>query len=88
MLYRIKRLIVKVMPPDKNLHFMVGLVIGLYTKQLSAIWLNMWYARLIAMALVILIAIVAEVSDKKSGKGTPERADALYTIAGGLVGMI
>jgi VanZ family protein len=84
-----KRILIKLLPYDKLQHFMVGLVLGLYSKQgLFYIGINMWYARLIAMALVILIAIVAEVIDKKSGKGTPERADALYTIAGGLVGMI
>jgi VanZ family protein len=88
MLYKLKGLLIKIFPYDKLQHFVVGLVLGNTTKSISSIWLNVWYARLIAMALVTVIAIVAEVADKKSGKGTPEKADTLYTIAGGIIGMI
>ena len=62
-------------PNDKLKHYMVGSILGLSVILIS------YYSILIVLAF----AIGKEVYDKLSKKGTPEVADAVYTIVGGLV---
>lgn len=84
-----KSKIAKLLPHDKLLHFCGGLIVGLYTKRLASVWVGAWCARLIAMAVVVLVAIAIElVYDKWMGKGTPEAMDVVWTTAGGIVAMI
>lgn len=84
-----KSKIVKAIPHDKLLHFCGGLIIGLYSKRGASIWVGAWMARLIAMAVVILVAIGIElVYDKWMKKGTSDVMDVVWTTAGGIVAMI
>lgn len=76
-------------PHDKLLHFCGGLIIGLYSKRISSIWVGPWAARLIAISIVILVAIGIElIYDKWWNKGTPEVLDVVWTTAGGVISLI
>ena len=63
-------------PKDKQLHFIAGLLIYLWSQFIFTIW--------VAMIPVIAIATAKEVYDYISKKGTPEINDLLFTIYGSI----
>jgi hypothetical protein len=63
-------------PMDKAFHFLVGWAIAATFQSMP----------LVAAALVAVAAIGKEVWDKR-GHGTPELADCLATLAGGVAAM-
>ncbi len=64
----------KIFPYDKLLHFTFGVFLSLIFYD-SFAW---WESLLITLSLAIII----ELYDKLSRKGTPEVLDIIYTIAG------
>ena len=62
---------------DKLLHFFAGSYVALLAMQ----WVQWGFA----LALVALVALVTELYDRISGKGTPELWDFLATLIGGMV---
>lgn len=63
---------------DKLLHF----ITGTYIFMISALFFQLWAALLI----VAIVGALKEVYyDKILDKGTPELADFLYTLGGGLI---
>ena len=62
---------------DKLLHLISGIYIFL--------WVDLILPSIVALGMAVAIGIAKELYyDKKLGKGTPELADALYTIGGAL----
>lgn len=59
-------------PHDKLLHLSVGLVIYSLTALFNP---------LLGLTAVLLVAGAKEIYDKATGKGTPELADFIYTVA-------
>ncbi|WP_020675574.1 hypothetical protein [Geopsychrobacter electrodiphilus] len=64
-------------PADKLGHFFYSAILGAGC--------NLFFGPLVALVVVVAAAIVKELYDKISSKGTPEILDALAGIAGGLV---
>lgn len=65
---------------DKKLHLLVGLAMGLALPMITPYWMS-----------IIITGVVGcgkELYDKWSGKGTPESADAWFTVLGGLIGVV
>lgn len=71
---RLKKIFTKIFPYDKLLHFTFGVFLSLIFYDFFA-W---WQLLLITLSLAIII----ELYDKLSKKGTPEVLDIVYTIAG------
>lgn len=66
--------------PDKALHFIGGVVLFAFGHFVS-VW--------VAMGIVVAAALGKEIYDWfHQDRHTPEVADALYTVAGGLVGFL
>ncbi len=66
---------------DKLLHF----ITGTYLFMIAALFLQLWAALLI----VAIVGAAKEIYyDKVLDKGTPELADFLYTLAGGLIAFL
>lgn len=71
--------------PDKVKHFVAGAVIGGTTQFLTyKATGNKNTAFLVGFGMGTLAGISKEIYDKKSGKGVPSKADAIYTSAGAL----
>ena len=68
----------KKIPVDKQLHFWVGLSLGLTFGGFS-LWL---------IPLVVIIGVSKEFWDKMSGTGTPEIADAAWTAVGSILAYV
>ena len=66
----------KMLPIDKAFHFLAGWAIATTFQSMP----------LIAAALVVAAAVGKEIWDKR-GHGTPELADCLATLAGGVAAM-
>jgi hypothetical protein len=66
-----------VLPQDKANHFVYGFLIFCMFN----FFLNSYYSLLIVFA----IAVIKEIIDKISGKGTPEVLDVVATIAPALI---
>lgn len=60
---------------DKRMHLLGGALLGLTSIVFPGL----------GIALAAVAGVGKEIYDKVSGKGTPEVADAVYTVAGGLV---
>ena len=67
-------------PKDKQLHLLAGFLIALVSLLLGT-------TPLTALGLVILLGIGKELYDL-IGRGTPEVADIVYTVLGGLLPII
>ena len=74
-LNKIKQFVTKILPYDKILHFTFGVFLSLIFYNFFA-W---WQSLLITLSLAIII----ELYDKLSKKGTPEILDIIYTVMGG-----
>ena len=72
---RLKKIFTKIFPYDKLLHFTFGVFLSLIFYDFFA-W---WQSLLITLSLAIII----ELYDKLSKKGTPEVLDIVYTMLGG-----
>ena len=72
---RLKKIFTKIFPYDKLLHYVLGIYIALLTLPFIAWWLS--------LILVFFVALIIEVNDKISKKGTPEILDIIYTMLGG-----
>lgn len=72
---RLKKIFTKIFPYDKLLHYVLGIYIALLTLPFIAWWLS--------LILVFFVALIIEVNDKISKKGTPEILDIIYTVMGG-----
>jgi len=71
--------------PDKVKHFVAGAVIGGTTQFLTyKATGNKNTAFLVGFGVGALAGVAKEVYDKKTGKGVPSTADAVYTSAGAL----
>lgn len=66
------------MPKDKVLHIIVGCIIGFVGACFGSF--------LVGTGLACFAGLGKELSDKITGKGTPEVLDFLATCAGGVVG--
>ena len=74
---------------DKWRHFFVGIAMGAFL-QFMAIWMladNWALATLITLLLVIIISYGFELFSKFTRIGYYELLDALFSIAGGVLGM-
>ena len=60
---------------DKRMHFLGGALLGLTSIVFPGL----------GIALACVAGVGKEIYDKVSGKGTPEGADIVYTVAGGLL---
>jgi glycopeptide antibiotics resistance protein len=78
-MHRIKKLFIKLLPLDKSLHLLGGVLIYLVCQN----FLNWW----IPLSVVLIVAVGIEVYDKVSKTGTPELMDIVYTVIGGLIAM-
>ena len=68
------------LPADKALHVAYGAALALLGALAAlAIGQPLWLG---ALALAVLFAVLKEVYDKASGKGTPDVWDAVATVAG------
>jgi len=63
-------------PEDKQYHFIVGLIIYLFSQLVFSMW--------VALIPVVAIGTAKEVYDYLSKRGTPEINDLLYTIYGAI----
>lgn len=75
-------------PQDKANHYVYGQ--GIFALSFAALclpWLALgfWAKIGLAIGVVSLFAIGKEIRDKRTGKGTPEWRDALWTEAGVVV---
>lgn len=70
----IKKMIIKLLPYDKALHLLGGVLLSLLLLNLF----NWW----ITLIIVAIIAVGIEIYDKVSKKGTSEVLDAVYTLIG------
>ena len=66
----------KYIAKDKQLHFIVGVIISL---MLVVLQLGVY-----AFAVTFIVAWVKEIADKVSGRGTFDPMDAVFTFAPGL----
>lgn len=66
-------------PQDKANHFIAGVLLFAVGHFISVP---------VGIFLAVAYAVGKEMWDYASGKGTPEIMDAVYTIAGGMVGYI
>lgn len=73
-----KKLLTRIFPYDKLLHFVGGTYIALFLSGFT------WWVTLLA---VLVGAIGVEVYDKR-GKGNAEILDIIYTLAGGVAVII
>lgn len=67
------------LPLDKAYHVIAGVVIFACTQWLLGVW---------SLLIVLIVAILKETYDKYTGKGTPEIMDIVFTMVGGLLGML
>ena len=78
----------KNLPFDKKLHiafgFLIGMIFMLVAKDYGAS--QNWYIGIGAGATAFF-GIGKEVRDRITGKGTPERADMIYTVFAGWIGI-
>jgi glycopeptide antibiotics resistance protein len=74
-----KRILIRLLPYDKTLHLLGGVLIYLVCQNFLTWW--------ISLAVVLIIAIGIEIYDKLSKTGTPELLDIVYTILGGVIAM-
>jgi hypothetical protein len=68
-------------PKDKQLHFIAGTLIGAGVTEFCALN-KIKHPALWGIGAGFLAGVGKEIYDKQSGKGTPEFADAVYTILG------
>jgi VanZ family protein len=76
--------------PDKWKHFFVGIAMGLFL-QWSLYFLlpdHKIIASIIVLVIVIAISYGFELFSKFSGKGHYDVMDAVFTVIGGILGMI
>jgi len=69
-----------ILPKDKLMHFIVGLVLILL--------ISLFTTPAIACFIVIGIGIAKELMDELTDKGQPDWQDAIWTGVGGLVGFL
>lgn len=67
------------LPLDKCYHVIAGILIFAVCHFFIGYW---------SMLVVLSIAVIKEVYDKHSGKGTPEWQDIMFTVVGGLLGLV
>lgn len=79
---------------DKFYHYVLGTVIYLLALAvtttaliLTDTYFGFWY-RLVPFTFTLLVAVLVEVYDGYTGKGTPEKADVLYTMVTPTLGTI
>ena len=65
------------MPLDKQLHFLYGAAIVLVV--------NVVFGMALALGLCFAAGVGKELWDRWSGKGTPDRLDAVATCLGGII---
>ncbi len=75
-----KKYLIKLLPYDKALHLLGGMIIFLIANNFL---LGGW-----SLLVVLIAAISVEVIDYVSKKGTPELMDIVYTMVGGLIPFI
>lgn len=73
---------------DKLQHFTLAAMIAAVTKVILMFWLGYWAAAAIALGLVIVLSTLKEIYDKRTGDGTPEIADFIWGLMGGLFGSV
>ncbi len=82
------------LPMDKKRHYLAGVVIGAGATGAAKLLLRKstpnyaLKAALIGVGTSILIGLGKEVYDSRSGKGTPDKRDAFFTMAGGFHGTL
>jgi len=67
------------LPLDKAYHVIAGVVIFACTQWLLGVW---------SLFVVLIVATLKEAYDKYTGKGTPEIRDLVFTLVGGLLGLL
>lgn len=77
MIKRIKELFIKILPYDKLLHYVF---IGVYPTMILSKFLA-WYW---VLPIILIVAVLIELYDKNSEKGTPEKRDITYAMAGAI----
>lgn len=77
MIKRIKELFIKILPYDKLLHYVF---IGVYPTMILSKFLA-WYW---VLPIILIVAVLIELYDKNSEKGTPEKRDITYAMVGAL----
>jgi len=75
-----KNILIKLLPYDKCLHLLGGVLIYLVCQNFLTWW--------ISLSAVLVVAIGIEIYDKLSKTGTPELLDIVYTLIGGLIAMV
>ncbi|RYY58430.1 MAG: hypothetical protein EOO05_16485 [Chitinophagaceae bacterium] len=76
--------------PDKWRHLIVGILMGAFL-QVALLWLipgHPYLATAAALFAVVGISYGFELFSKFTGKGVYEIADAVFSIAGGVLGML
>ena len=77
------------LPFDKKLHIVFGFFIGMLSMLVAKDYgmsQNAYMA--IGAGATIFFGVGKEIRDKVTGKGTPERLDAFYTIFAGFAGIL
>lgn len=67
------------LPIDKAYHVIAGVLIFACTQWLFSLW---------SLLIVLIVATLKETYDKYTGKGTPEIMDIVFTMVGGLLGLL
>ena len=67
------------LPLDKAYHVIAGVVIFATTHWLFSLW---------SLLVVLIVATLKEAYDKYTGKGIPEIMDIVFTMVGGLLGLL
>lgn len=79
--------LIKSIPADKLLHFIVGLILGSVIIGVNNLWLsNILSNGVLTLSIVFLLGLAKEQYDKNH-KGTVDFKDIIATVVGGFVGI-
>ena len=78
--------LIKRIPADKLLHFIVGLILGSVIMGVNNLWLSILPNGVLTLSIVFLLGLAKEQYDKNH-KGTVDFKDVIATVIGGFVGI-
>lgn len=78
--------LIKRIPADKLLHFIVGLILGSVIIGVNNLWLSILPNGVLTLSIVFLLGLAKEQYDKNH-KGTVDFKDVIATVIGGFVGI-
>jgi len=78
--------LIKRIPADKLLHFIVGLILGSVIMGVNNLWLSILPNGVLTLSIVFLLGLAKEQYDKNH-KGTVDFKDVIATVIGGCVGV-